>query len=150
MEFSIAEANSLVKKFELPLGALGFALGATADTNGPNTEWDIKTKFEWYINQLAGRTTGLQPFTGVGAPGGEPFTFNMWGFLNKFLGVAIIAKIYKELGLPYSTTVHNILWPIGVGGTIGGFFDPGDPRAASRPSSSNMSTSNPMLGVYNR
>lgn len=139
---SAAEANKILDKLELPLGVTGFVLGAIGDEiKAMSPSWDdypTDVKAKIIVRKVVGRVTGItlfkKDFAATSLP--EKFKFNPLGFCNKFLGMAIGAWLYGEMGLPYANTVKKILWPLGVGGAIGGLFDP--PLASVTPKTSNQ------------
>lgn len=82
--------------------------------------------------------------TGNGQTSGTvAFKFNPLGFINRFAGLAALGWVYKSAGLPYHTEVYDVLWPFGVGGAIGGLFDPMVPASAQGQYSPTMTTYTP-------
>jgi hypothetical protein len=144
MDFSMSSVNRIADKAELPLGAAGFIIGAVgkdielAQTQGVWDTYSLENKAQYILHNLIGRTTGIGYMDDVFAKGPRS-TYNLTGFMNTGLWIAIASYFYKELGLPYANTVHKIMFPLGAGWAIGGFFDPPyGPSQAVRASTSNI------------
>lgn len=124
---------------QVPLYALGFVWGTT-EANAKAGAYNGKDM----TTQLLQRTTDTLTNLGLGgitiaqgftsASGG--MKIQPLGWINKGLAAAIGATVYKDLNLPLATTIHALVFPFGVGYSIGGIFDPITPNSAAQHSPS--------------
>lgn len=128
LELSTSTVNDWAKKLELPLGAVGFLYGATHDT--PPAAGPALPMLEQRIVDTIAKVTG-QHITIGAQTSGLSQTFNLTGFINKGLGVAIALELANEVaGSGFGIiskavkTVHAWGMPIALGYSAGGFFDP--------------------------
>ena len=90
---------------------------------------DYLNKGKVAVNILVGSLTGQKVFAEhyTPTPNGQP-RINPTGFLNKWLGVAILGKAYsrigKQFGLPETASVNKIANKVAWGAIAGGTFDP--------------------------
>ena len=102
---------------------------------------DYLNKGKVAVNILVGSLTGQRVFAEhyTPTPNGQP-RINPTGFLNKWLGVAILGKAYsrigKQFGLPETASVNKISNKVAWGAIAGGTFDP--PSPAGRVSTYNI------------
>ena len=102
---------------------------------------DYMNKGKVAVNILVGALTGQKVFAEhyTPTPNGQP-RINPTGFLNKWLGVAILGKAYsrigKQFGLPETASVNKISNKVAWGAIAGGTFDP--PSPAGRVSTYNI------------
>ena len=102
---------------------------------------DYMNKGKVAVNILVGSLTGQRVFAEhyTPTPNGQP-RINPTGFLNKWLGVAILGKAYsrigKQFGLPETASVNKISNKVAWGAIAGGTFDP--PSPAGRVSTYNI------------
>ena len=120
-------AKEIISKAEPLFFIGGFMCGVTeAESNagkysGMNLQTMVSARLADTLSHLG--IAGVQ--TGNGQTSGQvAFKFNPFGFINRFAGLAALGSIYREAKLPYSTEVKDVLWPLGIGGAIGGLFDP--------------------------
>ena len=102
---------------------------------------DYMNKGKVAVNILVGSLTGQRVFAEhyTPTPNGQP-RINPTGFLNKWLGVAILGKAYsrigKQFGLPETASINKIANKVAWGAIAGGTFDP--PSPAGRVSTYNI------------
>jgi len=102
---------------------------------------DYLNKGKVAVNILIGALTGQRVFAEhyTPTPNGQP-RINPTGFLNKWLGVAILGKAYSRIGkqfdLPETASVNKIANKVAWGAIAGGTFDP--PTAGGRVSTYNI------------
>ena len=93
---------------------------------------DYLNKGKVAVNILIGSLTGQRVFAEhyTPTPNGQP-RINPTGFLNKWLGVAILGKAYSRIGkqfdLPETASVNKIANKVAWGAIAGGTFDPPSP-----------------------
>lgn len=119
--------NGAVKAAEPALFAVGFVMGATEDLSYSGTQ---PATFIQRVSDAIARATGVKLNLGGGSSAStQNFKLNWTGWLNKGLGAAAAAWIYKEAKLPYAADIYRLVFPLGVGYSIGGVFDdpPGVP-----------------------
>tara|TARA_R100001086_G_scaffold237052_1_gene160887 strand:+ start:62 stop:661 length:600 start_codon:yes stop_codon:yes gene_type:complete len=102
---------------------------------------DYLNKGKVAVNILIGALTGQRVFPEhyTPTPNGQP-RINPTGFLNKWLGVAVLGKAYsrigKQFGLPETASVNKISNKVAWGAIAGGIFDP--PTSGGRVSTYNV------------
>jgi hypothetical protein len=102
---------------------------------------DYLNKGKVAVNILVGSLTGQKVFPEhyTPTPNGQP-RINPTGFLNKWLGVAILGKAYsrigKQFGLPETASVNKISNKVAWGAIAGGTFDPPSVNPHQQTSSS--------------
>ena len=93
---------------------------------------DYLNKGKVAVNILVGALTGQRVFAEhyTPTPNGQP-RINPMGWLNKWLGVAVLGKAYervgKGFGLPETASVGKIANKVAWGAIAGGIFDPPTP-----------------------
>ena len=110
---------------------------------------DYLNKGKVAVNILIGSLTGQRVFAEhyTPTPNGQP-RINPTGFLNKWLGVAILGKAYSRIGkqfdLPETASVNKIANKVAWGAIAGGTFDPPTPsgRVTTYAISPNVITQN--------
>jgi len=110
---------------------------------------DYLNKGKVAVNILVGSLTGQRVFAEhyTPTPNGQP-RINPTGFLNKWLGVAILGKAYSRIGkqfdLPETASVNKIANKVAWGAIAGGTFDPPSPsgRVTTYAISPNVMTQN--------
>ncbi len=110
---------------------------------------DYLNKGKVAVNILIGSLTGQRVFAEhyTPTPNGQP-RINPTGFLNKWLGVAILGKAYSRIGkqfdLPETASVNKIANKVAWGAIAGGTFDPPSPsgRITTYAISPNVVTQN--------
>ena len=110
---------------------------------------DYLNKGKVAVNILVGSLTGQRVFAEhyTPTPNGQP-RINPTGFLNKWLGVAILGKAYSRIGkqfdLPETASVNKIANKVAWGAIAGGTFDPPSPagRITTYAVSPNVMTQN--------
>jgi len=110
---------------------------------------DYLNKGKVAVNILIGSLTGQRVFAEhyTPTPNGQP-RINPTGFLNKWLGVAILGKAYSRIGkqfdLPETASVNKIANKVAWGAIAGGTFDPPSPsgRVTTYAISPNVMTQN--------
>ena len=110
---------------------------------------DYLNKGKVAVNILVGSLTGQRVFAEhyTPTPNGQP-RINPTGFLNKWLGVAILGKAYSRIGkqfdLPETASVNKIANKVAWGAIAGGTFDPPSPsgRVTTYAISPNVATQN--------
>ena len=110
---------------------------------------DYLNKGKVAVNILIGSLTGQRVFPEhyTPTPNGQP-RINPTGFLNKWLGVAILGKAYSRIGkqfdLPETASVNKIANKVAWGAIAGGTFDPPSPsgRITTYAVSPNVVTQN--------
>ena len=110
---------------------------------------DYLNKGKVAVNILIGSLTGQRVFAEhyTPTPNGQP-RINPTGFLNKWLGVAILGKAYsrigKQFGLPETASINKIANKVAWGAIAGGTFDPPSPsgRVTTYAISTNVMTQN--------
>ncbi len=110
---------------------------------------DYLNKGKVAVNILVGSLTGQRVFAEhyTPTPNGQP-RINPTGFLNKWLGVAILGKAYSRIGkqfdLPETASVNKIANKVAWGAIAGGTFDPPTPsgRITTYAISPNVVTQN--------
>ena len=111
--------------------------------------FDYLNKGKVAVNILVGALTGQRVFGEhyTPTPNGQP-RINPTGFLNKWLGVAILGKAYSRIGkqfdLPETASVNKIANKVAWGAIAGGTFDPPTPGGvvSTYAISPNVSTQN--------
>ena len=110
---------------------------------------DYLNKGKVAVNILVGALTGQRVFAEhyTPTPNGQP-RINPMGWLNKWLGVAVLGKAYervgKGFGLPETASVGKIANKVAWGAIAGGIFDPPTPGGvvSTYAVSPNVSTQN--------
>lgn len=138
---------------------LGFILGATEANATLNSSQDYATNISWRLSDTLtnlgiGGIKVPYTFGGTGVASGTSYTSisgkrktNWTGWLNQGLAAAILGKVYNKMGLPLGRTVESLTWSVGIGYSVGGFFDPpgqgsiitvGGQGAAAQPRTTNQ------------